>query len=69
VALRVMQCGNNFLAYAMIVLAMAAFHFSTLEEYYVGTLYLPPCNAVSDGSVLVCAMFILSGIAGNDFWV
>ena len=53
----------------MLVTAMAGFHFATLEEYYVGTLYLPPCNAVSDGSLLVIGMFIFSGIIGNDFWV
>ena len=64
-----MQCGNNFLSYAMVIMAMAAFHFSTLEEYYVGTLCLPVCNAVSDGSLLVIGMFIFTGIAGNDFWV
>ena len=68
-ALRVMQCGNNFLSYAMVIMAMAAFHFSTLEEYYVGTLCLPVCNAVSDGSLLVIGMFIFTGIVGNDFWV
>ena len=69
IALRVLQCGNNFLSYAMLVTAMAGFHFATIEEYYVGTLYLPPCNAVSDGSVLVIGMFLFSGIIGNDFWV
>ena len=69
IALRVLQCGNNFLSYLMLVMAMAGFHFATLEEYYVGILYLPPCNAVSDGSLLVIGMFLFSGIIGNDFWV
>lgn len=68
-ALRTMQCGNNFLSYAMIVTASAAFHFTTLEEYYVGILYLPPCNAVADGSALIICMYLFSGIVGNDIWV
>lgn len=68
-ALRTLQCGNNFLAYATVVMAMAAFHFTTLEEYYVGTLKLPVCNAVSDGSLPIIALYIVTGILGNGIWV
>ncbi len=68
VALRTMQCGNNFLSYAMVVCSLAAFHFTTLEEYYVGTLKLPICNAVSDGSILIIGMYIVTGALTNDFW-
>ena len=52
----------------MVVMAMAAFHFTTLEEYYVGTLKLPVCNAVSDGSLLIILMYLVTGILGNEFW-
>ena len=45
------------------------FHFTTLEEYYIGTLKLPVGNAVSDGSVLVVLVFIVTGITGNEVWV
>lgn len=69
VALRTVQCGNNFLSYAMVVMSMAAFHFTTLEEFYVGTLKLPVCNAVSDGSLLIILLYLWTGIVGNDFWV
>ena len=44
------------------------FHFATLEEYYLGTLLLPPCNLVSDGSVFMIALFLCNGIFGNNFW-
>ena len=67
--LRVFQCGNNFISYLMVVMAMASFHFATLEEYYVGTLKLPPCNAVSDGSIMLILMYIITGILGNQIWV
>lgn len=52
----------------MVVMAMAAFHFTTLEEYYVGTLKLPVCNAVSDGSLLIIGMYLVTGVLGNGFW-
>ena len=67
-ALRTFQVGNNFLSYAAIVMAMAAFHFTTLEEFYVGTLALPVCNAVSDGSILIIILYLVTGITGNEIW-
>ena len=48
---------------------MAAFHFSTLEEYYVGTLELPVCNAVSDGALLVILIYVVTGCFSNDIWI
>jgi len=38
-----------------------------LEEYYVGTLALPVCNVVTDGSILVISVSIFTGIMGNNF--
>lgn len=46
----------------------AAFHFATLEEYYTGTLYLPPFNGVSDGSIVIVLAMFASGCATNAFW-
>ena len=46
----------------------ASFHFSTLEEYYTGGLFLGPFNGVTDGSAAVYMTFIFMTIAGNDFW-
>ena len=48
--------------------AIASFHFSTLEEYYTGGLFLGPGNGISDGSFGVISIFIVLGIYGND-WV
>jgi hypothetical protein len=48
----------------MVVGCYAGFHFSTLEEYYVGTLHLPKFNAVTDGSFLIVIGFIAIGVAG-----
>lgn len=45
---------------------MTAFHFSTLEEYYLGILELPPLNGVSDGSIIIILYYIGCGIVGNE---
>jgi hypothetical protein len=45
--------------------AISSFHFTTLEEYYTGGLYLGVGNGVSDGSAGVIALFIIFGIYGN----
>ena len=41
---------------------------TTLEEYYVGELYLPVGNAVSDGMPVTFLFYLISGIMGNSFW-
>lgn len=45
---------------------MTAFHFGTLEEYYLGILELPPLNGVSDGSLLMVAFYLAAGIIGTE---
>jgi len=57
------------LAYAFIIINVAAFYFATLEEYYVGTLRLPMINAVSEGTVLVVMINLYSGLVGNSMWL
>lgn len=62
------QVGNNILCYVLLVFNMTVFHFCTLEEYYIGTLDLPPLNGVSDGSVPIIGFFLVSGIMGTNKW-
>lgn len=45
----------------------AVFHFCTLEEYYVGGLFLPPGNAISDGSFIYYLVMVVLTIFGNEF--
>ena len=45
---------------------MTVFHFSTLEEYYIGTLDLPPLNGVSDGSIIIIGFYLACGIIDNS---
>lgn len=51
------------------MLTCASFHFSTIEEYYTGGLFLGPFNGISDGSGALIGLFVLMGLIGNDFWI
>jgi ethanolaminephosphotransferase len=65
---KMMQVGNGpFLLWVLLSITQS-FHFCTLEEYYIGGLYLGPLNGVTDGSAAVIAVFAATGIAGNEFW-
>lgn len=62
------QVGDNIRAVLSVAAPCASFHFSTLEEYYTGGLFLGPFNGVTDGSAAVYLSFLIMTIAGNDFW-
>ena len=64
---KTIQAGNSIGFDLCLVGTLASFHFCTLEEYYTGGLFLPPFNAISDGSVLFIAMWIFCGLYGNDW--
>ena len=61
------QSGNEFFTHLIFTWALFSFHFSTLEEYYTGTLYLGPGNGVSDGTAFVVGIYVIMGIFGNDW--
>jgi ethanolaminephosphotransferase len=65
---KMMQLGNGPVIMLILLAITQSFHFSTLEEYYIGGLYLGPLNGVTDGSVLIMAVFLVSGIFGTSFW-
>jgi ethanolaminephosphotransferase len=60
-----LQAGNGTPTIIANILAISSFHFSTLEEYYCGGLYLGVGNGVTDGSAGIIAMFIYLGMFGN----
>jgi hypothetical protein len=65
---KMMSVGNNALSFILLCTIYACFHFATLEEYYLGTLRLPVCNGVSDGSIAMIITFLITGILGADIW-
>ena len=62
----VLRAGNNSLSWFLLTLNLTVFNFATLEEYYTGSLDLPPMNGVSDGSVLIIGLYLAIGIVGSD---
>ena len=46
-------------------IAMLGFYLSTAEEYHTGILYLGYVNAPTEGVVISCIIFIISGIYGK----
>lgn len=64
---KLLQTGDNLYTMLSIMSACSIFHFSTLEEYYTGGLFLGPGNGVTDGSVIFFGLFITMGFIGNDF--
>ena len=65
---KMLQLGNGPIIMWIMLGVTQSFHFSTLEEYYIGGLFLGPFNGVTDGSVLVFAFYLASGVFGNGFW-
>lgn len=66
---KMMQLGNGQSVLWIVLAITQSFHFCTLEEYYIGGLYLGPFNGVTDGSAPLIAIFLLTGITGNDIWL
>ena len=62
------QVGDNMKAVLSVAAPCASFHFSTLEEYYTGGLFLGPFNGVTNGSAAVYLIFLIMTCVGNDFW-
>jgi len=64
-----LQGGNGTPTVIANILAISSFHFSTLEEYYCGGLFLGVGNGVTDGSFGIISMFVYLGMFGNDWTV
>ncbi|CAO3591400.1 unnamed protein product [Absidia cylindrospora] len=56
--------GHSGAAVALYAIAMLGFYLSTAEEYHTGVLYLGYVNAPTEGVILACLLFIISGIYG-----
>mmetsp|Transcript_777 Transcript_777/g.1387 ORF Transcript_777/g.1387 Transcript_777/m.1387 type:complete len:119 (+) Transcript_777:340-696(+) len=61
-----LQIGETWQALLCCNAGLASFHFSTLEEYYTGGLFLGPLNGISDGSLGIYLLFLSLGFGGNE---
>lgn len=57
--------GDNLLAMLFVTGPCALFHFTTIEEYYTGGLFLGRINPITDLSIIVISMFVYMGISGD----
>ncbi|KAI8328939.1 CDP-alcohol phosphatidyltransferase-domain-containing protein [Choanephora cucurbitarum] len=60
--------GHSKASVILYAIAMLGFYLSTAEEYHTGVLYLGYINAPTEGVVLTCIVFVLSGIYGPGMW-
>ena len=60
--------GDAMLAYLLIFCPMIAFYVSTWEQYYTGTLILPPFNGPSEGLIMGASLSFVSYFWGPMFW-
>ena len=64
---RIMQIGNSPFSILIITIVSGSFYFATLESYYIGGVYLPEINAVSDGAIVYLATWVAAIILGPEF--
>ena len=48
------------------MIAVTPFYFVTLEQYYTGEMNFPPVNGVEEGSLVILACAIASGMSGDN---
>jgi ethanolaminephosphotransferase len=66
---RFLGFGDNLGTMMVVSGSVALFHYTTLEEYYVGGLFLGFMNPVTDLSILVYGLYAYLGFAGNTFFL
>ncbi|KAI7879805.1 Choline/ethanolaminephosphotransferase [Lichtheimia hyalospora FSU 10163] len=60
--------GHSTASVMLYGIAMFGFYLSTAEEYHTGTLYLGYVNAPTEGVLVSCFVFCLSGYYGPSIW-
>ena len=66
--MRILQMGESRLLSLSFCTALIPFFYTTLEEYYVGGLYLPSVNLVNDGPLILEGAILLTIFKGTVFW-
>ena len=60
---------SNECAFFIYMVLHGIFHFTTMEEYYTGGLFLGPFNGVSDGSILLYTFYYFLITKGNEVFL
>lgn len=64
----VFQLGFGWLLLISQLAAVCNFYTSTWEEYHTHTLYLSVFSGPVEGILIMCGVYILTGILGPDIW-
>ena len=64
---KVLQVSNNAFTLLVATVISGSFYFATLESYYIGGVFLPELNAVSDGAVLYFASCVFAVAVGPEW--
>ncbi|EGW30065.1 alcohol phosphatidyl transferase [Spathaspora passalidarum NRRL Y-27907] len=64
----VMKMGYGVLLMISLFASTCNFYASTWEEYHTGTLFLSKFSGPVEGILMICVVFIITGIFGPDIW-
>lgn len=67
ISAKLLNMGDNLMTLCFIAGSNAIFHFATLEEYYVGGLWLGPFNCITDLCFPLIALWFYCGAFGNEW--
>lgn len=67
-AMGINPLNDQFQVWILVVAPMAAFYMSTWEEYYTGTLLLPPFNGPNEGLIMGAMLSLTSYAWGVSYW-
>jgi ethanolaminephosphotransferase len=62
------QSNSPTITIVCMLIVLTGFYIATYETYYIGGLFLGKINPVTDGSVLITILYILTGIIGTQMW-
>ncbi|KAF1330170.1 Cdp-alcohol phosphatidyltransferase, partial [Globisporangium splendens] len=62
------QSGATYWSLLLMLAPAMVFFMATWEEYYTGTLALPPVNGPNEGLAIMYSLYIATAIFGPAFW-
>ena len=66
---KIFQVGNNPYALFAVMIVTVPFYFATLESYYIGGVFLPEVNAVTDGWIIYLLVCVFSAFVGYEWLI
>eukprot|EP01006_Ploeotia_vitrea_P038287 TRINITY_DN66224_c8_g3_i2.p1 TRINITY_DN66224_c8_g3~~TRINITY_DN66224_c8_g3_i2.p1 ORF type:complete len:462 (+),score=36.17 TRINITY_DN66224_c8_g3_i2:82-1386(+) len=65
----VMQMGPSWKSFALLASPAVVFYFNTWEEYYIGSLVLPPINGATEGLLIAVGLYFWTAYVGVGWWL